>query len=578
MKTNQFSVLVGGEAGFGIMTTGLLFSKLCARLGLYPVAVADYPSLIRGGHNYQTIRVEDQPVHMTLKRVDCVIALNKETFDLHKGELMDGGAIIYDKEDVPDAHADGVQLFQVPMNQIARDLKGPKFIINSVSLGAVVGLLKLDFSVLDNLLRDYYKKKGSDVIAMNVEAARRGYDVAKSQYAGGYEYQLTFSRSSGRKLIISGNEAASYGAIKAGLKFYAAYPMTPASSLLSIFAAHEREYDMVVKQSEDEIAAMNMIIGGAYTGARSMTGTSGGGFCLMTEALSMAGLSEVPLVCLLAMRSGPSTGLPTMTEAGELLFVLHAGHGEFPRIVIAFGDAEEAFFETFNAFNYAERYQTPVIVLTDKHLGEGTFCVDWFDTSKLKIDRGMLLSDDEAARQRDFKRYQITDNGISPRAIPGQPNCINKGTSYEHDEYGYTTEDVGLRIRQVDKRARKLQLAERELESKGYTLHGSEKADLTVVSWGSTKGAILDAMKILAKEGKKVNFLQIKYFSPFPVSSVERILKSAKKVLLIENNATAQAGQVIRMKTGIDIKDQMLLYTGKALAIEDVIDRIRGVV
>jgi 2-oxoglutarate/2-oxoacid ferredoxin oxidoreductase subunit alpha len=578
MKVNQFSLVVGGEAGFGIMTTGLLFAKFCSRLGLSSMANSEYPSLIRGGHNFQIVRVEEEPVNMTLRACDLVVALNKETVDVHQDRVLPGGAIIYDPEDYPNAPGKpGVSLFPIPMNQFTRDVKGEKFLINAASLGAIIALLDCDFSALEDLMRDHFGRKSDEVVERNITVAKKGYDYAK-QYTPNFGYRLKALPNPKRKLILTGNEAISLGAIKAGIKFYVAYPMTPASAILSIMAKNERKFNIVVKQSEDEIAAMNMATGAAYTGVRSMTATSGGGFCLMTEAMGMAGLSEVPVVINIGMRGGPSTGLPTQTEQAELQFALHASHGDFPRLVIALADPEEAFYETFNAFNYAERYQTPVVILSDKHMGECMYAVPPFDTSKLKIDRGALLSDQDAAHQSDFKRYKITENGISPRAIPGQKNCINKGTSYEHDEYGYTTEDPGMRIEQVNKRARKLALAEKELGELGAVLHGDAKADLTIVGWGSTKGAILDAMKILKREGKRLNFLQIKYASPFPTEKVAKILGAAKKTLLIEGNSTAQMGSLIREKTGVVINEKLLVYTGKAVSIEEVIDRVRSMV
>jgi 2-oxoglutarate/2-oxoacid ferredoxin oxidoreductase subunit alpha len=376
-------------------------------------------------------------------------------------------------------------------------------------------------------------------------------------------------------ILISGNEAASVGAIKAGLKFVAEYPMTPSSSILSFMAANEYNYNIVVKHTEDEIAAVNMLCGSAMAGARSLTATSGGGFALMTEGLGMAGISETPFVIIESMRTGPSTGMPTYTEQSDLRFAIHASQGEFPRLICAPGDVDESFFETYKMFNLTDRTQTPGIILMDKHLSESSKTTKPFDTSKLKIERGKLMTDAQMQNTKDFKRYLVTEDGISPRSIPGQPNGLYVSTSYEHREDGFSDEEPHMRNAQVEKRARKLNaIREEEVAPKIY---GDKDADLTIVSWGSNKGMVLEAMKWLNKEGLKVNFMQILWIVPFPVKKIAEVLSKAKKTLMVEQNFEAQMKGLIREKTGIDIKNVLLKYDGRPFDPEEIYAKAKEV-
>jgi len=390
-------------------------------------------------------------------------------------------------------------------------------------------------------------------------------------------FKLVRQPSAGR-LFLSGNEAISAGAIKAGCKFFAAYPMTPASSILSTMASQERNYNIVVKHTEDEIAAINMAIGASYAGVRAMTGTSGGGFALMTEGLGLAATTETPLVIVEAQRPGPATGMATHSGQGDLRFVMHASTDEFPRIIIAPGTVEECYGLTIEAFNIADRYQMPVIILTDKYLGESYKTVNALNNNT-KIDRGQLLTDEEAEKQANYLRYKITLDGVSPRAIPGQKNCTFVASSYEHDEEGYEREEEEIRIAMHTKRFKKFENASKEIAEKGIAtkLYGNGVADFSIVSWGSPKGPILEAMKMLEMEGIKVNYLQLIFMSPFPKKVVENTMKKFRTIV-IESNKTSQLSGLIREHTGLDTDYKILKYDGRPFSPEDIYNGVKNII
>ena len=459
MKDNGLSWKIGGEAGYGIMTTGLIFAKVCSRAGLRVFDHIEYPSLIRGGHNTYQVRAEVEEVFSHVKHLDLLVALNEETIDKHKEELAPGGGIIYDGDVIPlskeDLRREDVKLYHIPLLRLAEESGGRRIMINSVALGASFALIGFDFEMISDVIRDVYRGKAKETIEFNIKAAKLGYDYVKSK---GMEkdFRRKLPKVAGkRRMLLTGNEAVGLGAIKAGCKFYAAYPMTPSSSILHFMASQERNFSLVVKHTEDEIAAINMAIGAGFAGARAMTATSGGGFSLMSEAIGLAAMTETPIVVVVSQRPGPSTGLPTRTEQGDLMFVLHASQGDFPRFVIAPGDIEECFYKTIEAFNLGEKYQCPVILILDKYLSESHKAAEEFDVSGIKIDRGRLLSNEELERIEEFKRYEFTETGISPRTIPSQRGGIFTATGNEHDETGYLSENKLFRTKMMDKRFRK---------------------------------------------------------------------------------------------------------------------------
>jgi len=580
MVKNKLTWKIGGKAGEGIMATGIIFSQSCSRGGLHVYDINEYPSLIKGGHNTLQVRVEDREIFSQVRGVNILIALNKETIVLHKDEIVDGGGIICDITDVIDKKElkENVRLYPIPFNDIIKEINAQAIMKNNVALGASIALVNYDFEVVAQVIKDTFKRKGDTIIDENTRAAKAGYDFIKKNFKDDFEFKLEKIGGRGR-MLLTGNDALCIGAIKAGCKFYSAYPMTPASSILHFLAAQERRFNIVVKHTEDEISAINMAIGAGFAGVRSMCGTSGGGFCLMTEGYGLAGMLEVPIVVILSMRPGPSTGMPTWSEQGDLKFAMSASQGDFPRPILIPGDNEECFSMTIEAFNIAEKYQTPVIVLSDKNLAESHKTTDKFDTARISIDRGTYASPSELAASPDttfFKRYRITENGISPRTIPGTKKGIYSASSDEHDEEGNITELSDNRIKMMQKRARKMDALAREL--KEPELKGPADADVTVIFAGSTKGPVREAIFTLEKEGIKVNYLQISYLNPFPSEKVSNVIDSAKNIIVVDNNFTGQLCDIIREKTGHIIADKILKYDGRPFYPEEIHAAIKEVV
>jgi 2-oxoglutarate ferredoxin oxidoreductase subunit alpha len=569
MHVNDFSFLIGGEAGAGIARSGFLLAKACMRGGLHVFGTNDYQSLIRGGHNFYVVRISDREVYSQTDYVNLLIALNAETVMRHKEELSSAGGIIYDEEDLAlDFEKLGrtdLKLYPVPLRRVViEELKEPHNLImrNTVALGAAIAVTDYDFVLFEGVLKDTFKP---EVAESNIKAARIGYDYAKEKFESNFEYRLKKTDAAGkRRIFLSGNEAVGLGALRAGCKLYVSYPMTPTTGILHFMTANERDFSMIAMQPEGEIAAMNMIAGGAFAGARAMTATSGGGFCLMSEGLGMAGMTETPVVIMVGQRPGPSTGLPTCTAQGDLKFVIHAGQGEFPRVVVAPGDVEECFYETLRAFNWAEKYQIPVIILTDKYVAESEVSVEPFDTNRVKVERGLLTSGQYEGKE--YRRYEITETGVSPRALPSTIGAIVHANSDEHTEDGLTSEDPDVTTMMMDKRLRKLHWLKKEMEEKGIEttkFYGPEGARATIVSWGSTKGPIREAMNLLGSEGKIVNFLQVLYLQPFPEARVEEVLNKAGKTIVVESNSTSQLSSLIRDHLLIRVDQKILKYDGR---------------
>jgi len=577
---NKISLLVGGEAGAGITRSGFLFAKTCLRGGLHVFGANDYQSLIRGGHNFYTVRADTEEVYSQADTIDLLLALNKETILLHKHELVSGAGIIYDGDQIAftdeEVGRDDIKLYPVPLRKIVKELEGPTIMENTVALGAAIALLDYELELLNEVLRDTFSSKTAE---LNIEAAKHGHDYTQEHYGNDFGYKLKKTGSAGKhKIFLTGNEAIGLGAIRAGCKLYAAYPMTPATSLLHFLAPLDREYNMIVIQVENEIAAVNMVAGASYAGVRSMTATSGGGFCLMSEGLGMIGMTETSPVIVLVQRPGPSTGLPTYTGQGDLRFAIHASQGEFPRVVIAPGNVEECFCKTVEAFNLAEKFQIPALIISDKYLAESNGTAEPFDQKRIGIDRGYLITQDEYTGEEEYKRHKFTENGISPRAMPGTKGAIVRTNADEHNELGYTTEDPVLTIKMVDKRFKKLEALTKELENyETVKLYGPEKADATIIAWGSTKGPIREAMKLLSKEDITVNYLQILYLTPFPGDKVQRVLQSAKKTIVVENNKTSQLSSLIREYLLTKVDHKILKYDGRPFNPEALSQQIKEV-
>lgn len=572
MDKNKLTWKIGGKAGEGIMATGLIFSQSCSRGGLHVYDINEYPSLIKGGHNTLQVRIEDREIFSQVRGVNVLIALNKETILMHRDELTSGGGIIYDSAEVLDSKElrEDIRLYPVPLNNIIKEIGAEAIMKNNVALGASIALIDYDFDIVAGVIKDTFKRKGDRIINENTKAAQAGYDYLKKNFPNDFNYKLEKIGTGGR-MLLTGNDAICMGAIKAGCKFYSAYPMTPASSLLHFMAAQERRFNIVVKHTEDEISAINMAIGAGFAGVRAMCGTSGGGFCLMSEGYGLAGMIEVPVVIIMAMRPGPSTGMPTWSEQGDLKFVLNASQGDFPRPVFVPGDNEECFYMTQEAFNIAEKYQTPVIVLTDKNLAESHKTTEKFDPRRITIDRGIYATASELAASDEktfFKRYRYKENGVSPRTIPGTKRGIYTATSDEHDEEGNISEEIEDRVRMVEKRMRKLDSLAKELKQPEPV--GPADAEVTIIAAGSTKGPIKEAMMMLEKEGIKTNYLQILYLNPFPSEKVSKVIDSAKKTVAVENNFTGQLADIIMEKTGRVVTRKILKYDGRPFYPEEI--------
>ncbi|MEW6035578.1 MAG: 2-oxoacid:acceptor oxidoreductase subunit alpha [Candidatus Micrarchaeota archaeon] len=573
----DFVCKIAGQAGAGVMTTGRLMVKCFTRGGYNAIGYPEYPSLIRGGHNTVQVRVSDNPVNSPLQTLDIVIALNKDAIFYHMNSMAKGGIIIYDQ--LIDAGKfrirDDVKMYPLPLSKLTQEAGGTEQMKNTAALGAALAAVDYPFEVLEGIMRDEFRRKGEEVIKKNVGAAKAGYDYVKGN---GIKCLKTLKPlSDKRKIIITGNEAITLGAIRGGLKFYAAYPMTPASSILHYMIENEKAFNLVAKQTEDEIAAINYAIGASFAGARSMVGTSGGGFALMVEALGMAAISETPIVVALAQRIGPSTGMPTWTEQGDLRFALHASQGDFPRIILAPGDVQECFFLAAKALNLAEKYQVPVILMSDKNLSESVFSTEKFDQSKVKIERGKIAPGlPPLPPMTRWKRYELTGDGVSPRVFPGTENGIHVSTSYEHDETGFSSESFIMRTKQVQKRASKVKSILKEMEAPG--LYGPKDAEVTLVGWGSMKLSALDALPLLEQKGIKANFLHFTHIFPLDEAVVKAALAGAKKTVLLENNSTAQFAGVLREHMGAVMDFHILKYDGRPFFPEQIageVERLR---
>jgi 2-oxoglutarate ferredoxin oxidoreductase subunit alpha len=569
---------IGGEAGFGIMSAGNVLAKTFTRAGFHIFAVNDYPSLIRGGHNVVSVRIGSTPFSGINRDLHILVALNAETVTIHKDELNPGALVLFDpseKEWTPADFPVEVVLMPVPLKEIVTSLKADLVMRNTVVLGASVALLGAPFEALFSVIHDQFIHKGQEVVDQNEKIARAGYDYIKEHFAGMTSMHLSPGTITEKQLVINGSEAVGLGAIKAGLKFAAIYPMTPINAIISFLADHAKELGVVYKQPEDEIAGITMAIGASVAGVRSMVATSGGGFALMVEGLSLAGMIEVPLVIDLGMRVGPATGMPTYTEQGELLFAVHAGHGEFARIILAPGDAEEAYHLTIDAFQLADKYQVPVFVLTDKYLNESQWCMKLSHFQKpVVIDRGKLIFGDTGKPEGTFERYDtsVTD-GVSPRSVPGTKNGQYYANSYEHDGTGHVTDNAEKRRAMVEKRLRKVQSIEAVVPPP--VTYGDTDAEVLLVTWGTTKGAVISAMEALRSQGKKVGVVTFPWIYPFPVAATKELLAKAKRTIVIEQNATGQLAWLIRAETGIDIAEKFIKYDGRPWLPEELLEKLQ---
>ena len=551
-----------------MQTIGQALCLIYKNFGAHIFANQDYMSRIRGGNNFFQLRIAGAPVFTLRKNIDILVALDNSSVDIHKASINSGGIIILDKKKFNITQDDKLFL-DVPMYDIAAKTGGSEIFVNSAACGIICALTGLEFSFAEFVLEAIFSDKAQDIIQKNIEVGRAGYDFVKmSRLANAFN--IDKPKTPGKPLLMNGNDAIALGAIRAGCKFYSAYPMTPSTSIMNTVAHYANKFNIVVEQAEDEIAAINMIIGASFAGARSMAATSGGGFCLMVEGLSLAGMTETPIVVVDAQRPAPATGFPTRTEQADLNFLIHAGHGEFARVIYSPGSIEQAFYLTIKAFNIAEKYQIPVLIMTDQHLADSCRNIDGFDPDKVKVRR-FIISKEEGKFIKNYKRYQLTDSGISPRAIPSWIEDAVYADSDEHTEEGHITEDASIRTAMVEKRFyKKMDSLKDEIEKP--TAVNTEGADLVLVGFGSTLGVLKEAIEML--KGERIGFIHLSQVWPFPQDDITNLLRGAKKVITVENNAGAQLAGLIRRETGILVDKSILKFDGRPFDLDYLVEAI----
>lgn len=568
----DYSIKIGGEAGQGIQTIGDTLSRIFSRSGYHVFTHQDYESRIRGGHNFFQLRFSDKPVMASRDRIDIIVAFDKESIAFHENELVEGGLIIYDSSSLKEQH-EKTNFLDIPFEKLALEHGGSKIMANTVATGAVLGMLRMDLNVLDGILTDTFKKKGDEVVSANIRAARAGHEFAVKNCR-----QCSFipSSSSEPKMLVAGIEAIAFGAIASGCKFYSAYPMTPSTGIMNYLAGKEAEYGIIVEQAEDEIAAINQALGASFAGVRAMTGTAGGGFALMVEGLSLAAMTETPIVIGLGQRAAPATGLPTRTEQGDLLFALHAAHGEFPRVIFAPGSPDQAFYLTNKAFDLAEKYQIPAFIIFDQYLADSVWTPEKFDLNRIVLN-DYRLRGDKFRNLAEYKRYAFTDTGVSPLGVPGDAKCVVVADSDEHDEDGHIIEDAETRIKMVQKRLLKKEPFIRK-EIAPPLLYGNSTPEIVLAGWGSTYGVIREAVDVLS-QSRSIAMLHFSEIYPFP--SVDgfdylTVMKNAKLCLCIENNATGQFAHLMRAETGYEFKAKINRYDGRPFTVENLLGEINA--
>ncbi|MCC6037089.1 MAG: 2-oxoacid:acceptor oxidoreductase subunit alpha [Armatimonadetes bacterium] len=589
MTKNSVNIKLGGEAGQGVESSGMGFARAIARSGLHIFGVQDYMSRIRGGHNWYQVRVSERPLYAHEPKIQLLLAFDERTVREHLDEVVEGGAVIYDeglKVDEDEIKSKGVIPMPMPLLKLAEELGGSKLMLNTAAVAAAAGILEFDLSYPESVIRDSFgRRKGSEIADRNIRVANAAYEEARRRYAHLFEWKLEAIPDAPKKMVLNGNQALGLGAIAAGCKFCCGYPMTPASSLLEFMFAQARRFNLVVRQIEDEIGALLHAIGAAHAGVRAMTCTSGGGFSLMVEALSLAGSTETPVVVVVAQRPGPATGMPTRTEQGELLFTLFAGHGEFPRAVLAPGSVEQCVYEMARAFNLAEKYQMPVIVLTDAFLANSLRSVDMdaIDFRKIteNIDRGKLILPHEhekidEALKDGYRRYEFFEDGISLRIPPGHPKAIYSVAGEEHTPEGFIDweERADNRVKMMQKRMRKLEVAVSDM--KLPQLYGPQDAELTLVCWGSSLGPTLEAMERLNDNGVRTNLLQFIDIHPLDWESVADILANCRRWVSVEGNYSAQLSRWIRMNTGLKPAGTVTRYDGRPLNPVYIVEQLQS--
>ncbi|MBD3250005.1 MAG: 2-oxoacid:acceptor oxidoreductase subunit alpha [Candidatus Pacebacteria bacterium] len=570
-----FNWKIAGEAGHGVMLASQLMAKLAKRHAMSAFNYLEYPSLIRGGHQTGQVYADFDNVSCQHRDLDVIVIYTPAGFEVHQDEITSDTIIIYNSDFGPldkavEERYQG-QITQMPLSTWAKETAGTGLAANVVSLGVSSYLLGLSQELGLNLIQDTFKGN-QKLIQANEAAYIQGFNQAKQAELNPL-FQIKPAKDN--QILLNGNEAIGMGLLAAGLQFYSAYPMTPATGLLHFMNEHKDHYSLVVKQVEDEIGAINEAIGAAVAGVRAATGSSGGGFALMTEAVSFAGVAEIPLVILEAQRTGPASGVPTWTAQADLQFVLTAGHGDFPKVVLTPGTVEEHFDLAQKAVYLAEKYQLPVIILSDKFILESHQTMSQPE-SRHKLERYSQLEQSELPEDDSYLRYKLTDSGISPRSLPGQKHGLHLANSYEHDQWGYATEDSEPIKAQVDKRDRKMQLVVKEVPEP--VLYGPKQAEVTFIGWGSTINVLQEVIKLMQEQGLegKVNAIHLPCFKPLPVSALKKLTTQAQKLVMVEGNSNGQAENWLKQQAGIQMDDSLRRYDGRPFYAEDLVEYLCG--
>lgn len=551
----KYNVLIGGAAGQGIDTISSLLEKILMRKGYFVFSSKDYMSRVRGGHNFIQIRFGSEPIYSHWPELDLIVALDRNTIDFHRGRLKEDSAVFCDE--TLGIEEKGIVL--LPLKSIGTGLKNPK-VSGSAAAGAVLKFFGESLEYVSDILKEKFDLQTAEA---NYLAFRMGYDSIEGKLN-------PVKTDPNSRILINGNQAIALGALAGGLGLYASYPMTPATSIMTWLSHKQREAGILVEQVEDEISAVNMALGSSYAGVRSMVGTSGGGLALMVEGLSLQGVMEIPLVVVNSQRPGPATGLPTRTGQEDLGFVLTAGHGEFPKMIISIRNPEDAFYQTARALNIADKYQVLVILLTDEYLADSSQTINPYDFNRITIERHFTQN----ILMPQYKRYEFTEDGVSPRIAPGRiEGIVSLADSHEHDEYGHITEDAVIRRSMVIKRMKKLEGLKSELMEPEY--FGPEQPDLLLLGWGSMYGPLREVVQLLREDGINTGCLTFGDLYPFPAAQLNKYASVCKRLVNVEQNFTGQLARLIRQETGIDINQSLLTYDGRQMSSLDIYSRIK---
>ncbi|MGD9395068.1 MAG: 2-oxoacid:acceptor oxidoreductase subunit alpha [Candidatus Thorarchaeota archaeon] len=563
---------IGGEAGQGIDTIGDLLTEVFVQAGFYTFTIKDFESRIRGGYNFTQVRVSDQPIHAPVDYIDVIVALSRDAVVGQRDKLVEEGVIIFEEtiefDDLEVCH------FPAPLEKTAKEVGGNIRMMNAAALGAILSVIRFPFKLAEEALNAIFGRKGDKIVAGNVAVAKVLYDLTMEKFTGTCRYNLATLESGPcmDKLLLTGNRALALGAIAANLKWISSYPMSPSTSLFMDIVSYSRDLNIGALQTEDEIASICMAIGASYAGARSMVTTSGGGFALMSEAVGLSAMAEIPVVIYNAQRPGPSTGLPTRTEQSDLFFMAFASQGEFPRIILAPKNPLEAFDIATRAFNLADKFQIPVMILGDQYFADSTMNVSRIDVSGVKVDRGKLA---KPGPDPGYKRYLLTKDGISPRAFPGDEGKSNVSSGNVHREDGHITEDAEMRNKMVAKFMNKLPAIMESLNPPD--LYGDEEEEVTLLTWGSTWGAANEAMQIMKDAGVSINQLHFCDIYPLRTDKLRKVLGKSKQIISVEQNVTSQFAQLVKMATGISVHHHINKYDGRPMTARWIVEEIKEV-